>query len=258
MPTEECSDDVCENLFSLAHTEQRETKSGDVKAVQLTSAIAIDIDSELRSRLKAIRMEGAGVEDPTLGGMDRKTQLLTSRLDALQRELDLKNKTLANYDSIRAEMDRKKEENKELKGRVLGLEQTTIILQQELSVMRSLQKEEKKITPLKSGGSIKQKSPLETKKILVPTGLKSVEKKRDKVSPKQGGLLSVKALQMKSTPSSDAEQSNKLLSVFEKESVLESGPSTPLNLDGHKDVLSVSVSVQEDKENVANRLGVCE
>ena len=125
--------------------------------------------------------------------------------------------------------------------------------------MRSLQKEEKKITPSKSGG-VKQKSPLETKKILLPTGMKSVEKKRERLSPKQGGVSSVKVLQARSaSTTSDAGQSNKLLSVFEKESLLESGPCTPaLHLDGHKDVLSASVSVQEDKENVANRIGVCE
>lgn len=128
---------------------------GSLKTLKAGSNFATDIDIELRNRLKAIKMEDENGEDVAGKEMERTSQLLATRLDKLHKELDSKNKIVSSYEAIKVEMDRKKEENKELKCRVFSLETATVILQQELSVMRALHKQqEKQGTPVKAAHSM--------------------------------------------------------------------------------------------------------
>jgi hypothetical protein len=128
---------------------------GSLKTLKAGSNFATDIDIELRSRLKAIKMEEENGEDVSGKEIERSSQLLATRLDKLHKELDSKNKIVSSYEAIKVEMDRKKEENKELKCRVFSLETATVILQQELSVMRALHKQqEKQATPVKAANSM--------------------------------------------------------------------------------------------------------
>ena len=103
-------------------------------------------------------MEEENGEEVSGKEVERTSQLLATRLDKLHKELDSKNKIVSNYEAIQVEMDRKKEENKELKGRVFSLETATVLLQQELSVMRALHKQEKQATPLQSTHSVRSVS----------------------------------------------------------------------------------------------------
>ena len=128
---------------------------GSLKTLKAGSNFATDIDIELRNRLKAIKMEDENGEDVSGKEIERTSQLLATRLDKLHKELDSKNKIVSSYEAIKVEMDRKKEENKELKCRVFSLETATVILQQELSVMRALHKQqEKQATPVKAAHSM--------------------------------------------------------------------------------------------------------
>lgn len=180
------------------------------------NSVATDIDQELRSRLRAIRAEGECGETA-----ERKSQLLSARLDALQKELDLKNQIAASYDILKTEMDKKKDENRELKERIFGLEKANIMIQQEMSVMRSLQVEVKK-TP-----SLKTRTPQrETKKVSPLT--KSGETKSTRSSPVSMGV-SVGAdtgFKKPSPSSSVAPRAKKLQSVFDEEKNAESGSSS--------------------------------
>jgi hypothetical protein len=128
---------------------------GSLKTLKAGSNFTTDIDIELRNRLKAIKMEDENGEDVSGKEIERTSQLLATRLDKLHKELDSKNKIVSSYEAIKVEMDRKKEENKELKCRVFSLETATVILQQELSVMRALHKQqEKQGTPVKAAHSM--------------------------------------------------------------------------------------------------------
>ena len=131
---------------------------GSFKSLRASGNFATDIDTELRNRLKAIKMEEENGEEVSGKEVERTSQLLATRLDNLHKELDSKNKIVSNYEAIKVEMDRKKEENKELKGRVFSLETATVLLQQELSVMRALHKQEKQATPLQSTHSVRSVS----------------------------------------------------------------------------------------------------
>jgi hypothetical protein len=179
-----------------------------------SNQVATDIDQELRSRLRAIRLEGDGGE-----AAERKSQLLSARLDMLQKELDLKNQIAISYDIMKVEMDKKKDENRELKGRIFGLERTNIMLQQEMSVMRSQQVEVKK-TP-----TLKTRTPQrETKKVSPLT--KSGETKSNKGSPVSVGVGSDLGFKRLSPSSSVAPRAKKLQSVFDEEKNAESSPSS--------------------------------
>ena len=181
-----------------------------------SNSVATDIDQELRSRLRAIRLE-----DDSGEATERTSQLLSARLDMLQKELDAKNQIAASYDILVAEMDKKRDENKELKGRIFGLEKTNIMLQQEMSVMRSQQVEVKK-APL-----LKTRTPQrETKKVSPLT--KSGESRSNKCSPLSVGVgigadIGFKRL---SPCSSVAPRAKKLQSVFDDEKNAESGSSS--------------------------------
>ena len=100
-----------------------------------------DIDYELRLKLKAIHQENLDNSRKDSKLLERQSQLLTARLDSLQRELDAKNKIILQFDIMRNEMKKKKDENLDLQGKLFHFEKDTIMLQQELSVMRTSQKE---------------------------------------------------------------------------------------------------------------------
>ena len=100
-----------------------------------------DIDYELRLKLKAIHEESLNNSKQDSKILERQSKLLTTRLDALQRELDAKNKIILQFDIMRNEMIKKKDENVDLQGKLFHFEKDTIMLQQELSVMRTSQKE---------------------------------------------------------------------------------------------------------------------
>ena len=100
-----------------------------------------DIDYELRLKLKAIHQENLDNSKKDSKLLERQSQLLTARLDSLQRELDAKNKIILQFDIMRNEMKKKKDENLDLQGKLFHFEKDTIMLQQELSVMRTSQKE---------------------------------------------------------------------------------------------------------------------
>ena len=131
---------------------------GSFKTLRASGNFATDIDIELRNRLKAIKMEEENGEEVSGKEVERTSQLLATRLDKLHKELDSKNKIVSNYEAIKLEMNRKKEENKELKGRVFSLETATVLLQQELSVMRALHKQEKQVSPSKSAHRVRSVS----------------------------------------------------------------------------------------------------
>lgn len=199
---------------------------------------ATDIDIELRNKLKAIKMEEENGEEVSGKEMERSSQQLATRLDKLHKELDSKNKIVSSYEAIKLEMDRKKEENKELKGRVFSLETATVLLQQELSVMRALHKPEKLAlaSPVKSAHrkrsvSFQDMDRTSTERICMSiTDGSQEEVIQDTITSKvhegmvtaevevEGGIVK-----------------NKLLSVFDAEGSMESG--------------SRSVEEENDKEN---------
>ena len=185
-----------------------------------SNSVATDIDQELRSRLRAIRLEGDSGE---AAAAERKSQLLSARLDMLQKELDLKNQIAISYDIMKVEMDKKKDENKELKGRIFGLEKTNIMLQQEMSVMRSQQLEVKKC-PI-----VKTRTPQrETKKVspLTKSGETKIERVPKPLSPLSTGSSMDFGLKKLSPTSSVASRAKKLQSVFDDEKNAESSPSS--------------------------------
>ena len=114
----------------------------------LITTIAIDIDSELRLKLKEINDQNdihnniSKIPDSKNQNQNlNQSQLLTARLDFLQKELNTKNEILIEFNTMKNDIEKKKNENCCLRNRLFGLEKDTVLLQQELSVMRLTQKE---------------------------------------------------------------------------------------------------------------------
>ena len=199
---------------------------GSFKSLRASGNFATDIDIELRSRLKAIKMEEENGEEVSGKEMERSSQQLATRLDKLHKELDVKNKIVSSYEGIKLEMDRKKEENKELKGRVFSLETATVLLQQELSVMRALHKPEKVASPVKSAHrkrsvSFQDMDRTSTERICMSiTDGCQEENVQDTITSKvhEGTVTAVAQVEVE-----EGVVKNKLLSVFDAEGSMESG-----------------------------------
>lgn len=214
---------------------------GSFKSLRASGNFATDIDIELRNKLKAIKMEEENGEEVSGKEMERSSQQLTTRLDKLHKELDVKNKIVSSYEAIKLEMDRKKEENKELKGRVFSLETATVLLQQELSVMRALHKPEKAASPVKSAHrkrsvSFQDMDRTSTERICMSiTDGCQEENIQDAISSKalEGIVTAVAEVEVE-----EGIVKNKLLSSFDAEGSMESG--------------SRSLEEENNKENNGN------
>ena len=214
---------------------------GSFKSLRASGNFATDIDIELRNRLKAIKMEEENGEEVSGKEMERSSQQLATRLDKLHKELDSKNKIVSSYEAIKLEMDRKKEENKELKGRVFSLETATVLLQQELSVMRALHKPEKFASPVKSthrkrSVSFQDIDRTSTERICmsITDGCQEEDIQDIITSKVHEGIVTAEV----EVEVEGGIVKNKLLSVFDAEGSMESG--------------SRSVEEENDKENDEN------
>ena len=92
--------------------------------------------------LQAIEKDRLLLISPDIQSSHRPTQQLTYRLDVLQKELNKKSEEASyfqtNFYGIKENMVTKNDENKELRGKILTLEEKNLNLEQELSSYRIL------------------------------------------------------------------------------------------------------------------------
>ena len=92
--------------------------------------------------LQAIEKDRLALISPDIQSSSRPTNQLTYRLDVLQKELNKKSEEAnyfqTNFYGIKENLETKNDENKELRGKVLSLEENNLNLEQELSSYRTL------------------------------------------------------------------------------------------------------------------------